>query len=405
MIVLLLTVMTSVGAWWFSGLRRSDNTVPVTARVERRDFSSSVLATGAIKPQVGAEVRVGARISGRVERLRANIGDVVKKGQVIAELEKADLEARVGQRAAELQLAEARLVAVKSLRPIEITKRKAEVDQWQATASLTCKELGRQEKLLKHDATSQQTRDHAKEQSAVAEARLTSAQLALKLAEVGYEEDFKQVAAEVERAKATLAEAKVQLSYATLTAPISGVVAAVTTQEGETVAAGLSAPTFVTIIDLDRLQVDAFVDEVDIGKIQAGQSVVFTVDAFPAQEFEGKITAIYPKAVLQENVVYYDVVVEIASDYDGRLRPEMTASVTVFLEKREGVLAIPTKAVRRERGRNVVYIVLGDGVPQEREIKLGWRDGGWVEVAQGLNEGETVLLESPASPSESEMWR
>ena len=94
----------------------------------------------------------------------------------------------------------------------------------------------------------------------------------------------------------------------------------------------MQAPTFVTIIDLQRLQVDAYVDEVDIGKVKVGQRAVFTVDAFPGTEFEGQVSAIYPKAVIQDNVVNYDVVVDIQTPYHGRLRPEMTASVTIFLE-------------------------------------------------------------------------
>ena len=171
-------------------------------------------------------------------------------------------------------------------------------------------------------------------------------------------------------------------------------IASVSTEEGETVAAGMQAPTFVTIIDLDRLQVDAYVDEVDIGKIQVGQQAVFTVDAFPADEFEGKVTAIYPKAVIQDNVVNYDVVVDITTPYRNMLRPEMTANVTILLETRKDVLAVPAKAVHRVHGKNIAY-VLTRGQPEEREIKIGWKDNGWVEVAAGLQEGQTVLLTAP----------
>ena len=404
LVTLILVAVAGAAYYWKSESRENAaDGNSATARVTRRTFSSSVLATGGVKPQVGAEVRVGARISGKVERLHANIGDVVEKGQVIAELEKADLVAQVAQRTAEVNMAEARLSAIRSLGPREIERAAAEVSQWSATVGLNRKESARQADLLKQDFTSRQAFDRAKEQLDVSKARLAAAQKALELAKIGFNENVKLVSAEVERAKAALADSQVQLSYATITAPIAGIVASVSTQEGETVAAGLNAPTFVTIIDLNRLQVDAFVDEVDIGKVQVGQRVVFTVDTFPAREFEGKVAAIYPKAVLQENVVYYDVVVEIASDYDGLLRPEMTASVTVFLEKREQVLAIPTKAVRRERGRNVAYVVTDNGTPQPCEIKVGWRDGAWVEVAHGLNEGETVMVESPASSFGSEV--
>jgi macrolide-specific efflux system membrane fusion protein len=388
----------AVGVWaWWNLLPRGNpagDSLP-TVTVTRRTLTSSILATGAVKPQVGAEVRVGTRISGKVERLYANIGDIVKKGQVIAELEKEDLEANVSQRTAELQMAEAKLSSIHSLRPREIEKAEAEVSQWSATVELSQNELTREDELLKHGITSQQDYDRAKEQLTVSRARLAAAQKGLELAKAGYDEDIKMASAELERAKASLADAKVQLSYATITAPIDGVIASVSTQEGETVAAGLNAPTFVTIIDLNRLQVDAFVDEVDIGKVEPGQRAIFTVDSFPDREFEGKVAAIYPKAVIQENVVNYDVVVQVDRASGGFLRPEMTANVTVFLEARENVLSVPNKAIKREGGKSVVY-VFSDGKPQPRNIKVGWKDSQYTEVLSGLSEGETVLLDAPA---------
>jgi len=380
--------------YWKTHGQKEDRPGPATARVTRRSFASTVLATGAVKPQVGAEVRVGARVSGRVERLLANIGDVVKKGQIIAELEKKDLEAILAQRRAELKTAEAKLSAVETLSPREIEKAAAEAAQYEATLTLTKTELGREDHLFKKGFSAQQERDRAQERLSVAEAQLVAAQKALELAKTRSTEDLKQARSEVERAQAALATADVELSYATITAPISGVIGSVSTQEGETVAAGLNAPTFVTIVDLNRLQADTFVDEVDIGKIASGQKVVFTVDSFPSREFSGRIVAIYPKAIIQENVVNYDVVVEITDKYEGLLRPEMTASVTISLEARDNVLAIPGKALRRAQGKNVVH-VFSNGQTEPREVKVGWKDGPWVEVVSGLEEGQTVLLETP----------
>lgn len=391
-----LAVGGAASGWWWQNSRHPDGVEgnPTTVEVVRRDFSSMVLATGAVQPQVGAEVRVGARISGKVQRLRANIGDAVTKGQVIAELEKADLEATVAQRQAELDLDEAKLAAVQSLLPKEIEKAELETSQWQATRNYTEKVLARQKELAEKNAVSQEEYDAAVERFLVAEAQLALARKSHELATTRYREDMRQAKAEIARAKSALENATIQLSYATITAPIDGVIASVATEEGETVAAGMQAPTFVTIIDLDRLQVDAYVDEVDIGKIQVGQYAIFTVDAFPADEFEGTVTAIYPKAIIQDNVVNYDVVVNVTTPYGDRLRPEMTANVTIFLETRKDVLAVPAKVVRRVRGKNVVY-VLADGQPEEREIKIGWKDNGWIEVAAGLQEGETVLLTAP----------
>jgi len=388
---------TSVAVWRWWRWPDSETVDPATTttQVIRRDFSSSVLATGAVKPQVGAEVRVGARISGKVEKLRANIGDSVSAGQTIAELEKADLQAIVAQRQAELDLAEAKLAAVESLSPTEIEKAQSDVTQRQATLAMSEQDYERQSALLLRNAVSKDEWERSEERLKVARAGLASARLTLELAKKRYEEDGKQARAEIARARQSLNNSKVQLSYSTLVAPISGVIASVSTQEGETVAAGLNSPTFVTIIDLERLQVDAMVDEVDIGKVRPGQKAMFTVDAFPAREFPGKVVAIYPKAVLLENVVYYDVVVEIQGNEDKVLRPEMTASVTIFLDAKTGVLAIPAKAVKRERGKNVVYVIQG-GEPQPREVKVGWKDGTWIEVVSGLQEGETILQVAPA---------
>lgn len=361
-----------------------------TARAARREFRTTVSATGAVKPQVGAEVRVGSRVSGRVVRLHANIKDQVKKGQVIAELERAELEAALLERRAEARVAEARLSAREQVFPREVEKGEADIRRWDATVALGRKELERQDDLLKKEFSSQQARDQANERLLVAQAQLEASRKALDLVRAQYREELKQAQAELERARAAITGAETQLSYAVLQAPISGVIGSVSTQEGETVAAGLSAPTFVTIIDLGRLQVDAYVDEVDIGKVQVGQRAVFSVDAFPASEFEAKTIAIYPKAIIQDNVVKYVVATEIVTPYEGRLRPEMTATVSIHLETRT-VLAIPSRAVRRAQGRNIVHARGG-----AKEIKVGWKDGPWVEVAAGLEEGEVVILDAPA---------
>jgi multidrug efflux pump subunit AcrA (membrane-fusion protein) len=147
------------------------------------------------------------------------------------------------------------------------------------------------------------------------------------------------------------------------------------------------------VIDLDRLQVNAYVDEVDIGKIEFGQLARFTVDAFPARDFTARVAAIYPTATIQDNVVKYVVALDIDDDYAGLLRPEMTTSVSIELETRN-VLAVPTRAIRQEDRRSVVY-VLHDERSEARPIRVGWRDGPWAEVVDGLVAGERILLDGP----------
>ena len=391
--LLILALGALMGIWGSCQSRDRLSSMSI-ARVTRRDFTPPVLATGIVMPQVGAEVQVGARVSGKVERLFTNIGDMVKKGDIIAQLENDDIEATVAQRKAELEMARAKLSATERLYPKEVGKAEADVAKWQATVKLAQKELARKKDLVEDDLASEQELDMAQETLSVAEAELEISEKALDLIITQYEENIRLARIEVQGARAALDNVKAQLSFTTLTAPISGVVGSVSTQEGETVAAGFNAPTFVTIIDLGRLQVDAYVDEVDIGKIEIGQRATFTVDAFPAREFSGRARAIYPKAVIQENVVNYVVVIEIDKPYEGVLRPEMTASVTIFFEKRMDMLGVPVKALKREGGRNVVY-VWKNGKPELREIKVGRQEGQWIEVLDGLEEGQAVLLEVP----------
>lgn len=356
-----LLLCAAIGAAWWGFGRNGEakkGSATETAKAIRRDFSSTVLATGAVKPQVGAEVRAGARISGKVEHLYANIGDHVKKGQIIAELEKADLEAVVTKARAEVEVAEAKIIDAKS------------------RAKLAGLEYQRQQNLIKKNFTSQQAVDKTLEEK---DSALAGLNLARK---------------QLDAARATLKEAQVKLSYATITAPIAGVIASVSTQQGETVAAGLNAPTFVTIIDLNRIQVDAFVDETDIGKVKVGQKAVFTVYTYPNKAFEGVVSAIYPQAIIQDNVVDYDVVININSPFKNLLRPDMTASVTIYQAVRKGLLMIPQKAVIREGSHKFVLVRLPNGPLRKKAIKTGVRSGSNIEIVSGINEGDTVVIEN-----------
>jgi multidrug efflux pump subunit AcrA (membrane-fusion protein) len=366
--------------------------------VAPRSFTATVSALGAVKPQIGAEVRVGSRISGRVWRLRANIGDRVGKHQIIAELETAELDALIDQRQAELKLGEAKLAAFDTLTPQELARAQADVARFAAEAKLASEEWGRQQTLAQRLLAPQAAADAARDRHLAAQAQLESALRALELVRSGNAEGRKQAEADVERARAALESAVVERSFTVLRSPIDGIVASVSTQEGETVAAGLSAPTFVTVVDLDRLQLNAYVDEVDIGKIAPGQSARFTVDAFPARDFTGRVAAIYPTATIQDNVVKYVVAVEIETGYGGLLRPEMTANVRIQLDERP-VLAVPARAIRRVDGRSVVYIQVGNSI-EARPVRAGLRDGSWVEIAQGLVAGDRVLVDPPEVPEE-----
>jgi HlyD family secretion protein len=322
-----------------------------------------------------------------------NVGDSVTKGQVIAEIEKEDLVAMKAVAEADVTLIEVRLTALKTEGPQEIAKAEAAMAEQKARLEFVKCKLGRDEQLFGKSLISKEDWDEASSDFKMVQARYEVARRGLQLARTRYEEETRQLAAELSRARASLQNAQVKLSYAVIRAPLSGVVGSVSTREGETVAAGLSAPTFVTIVDLERLQLDAYVDEVDIGRIKVGQKSVFSVDAFPDKEFHGRVTAIYPQAVIQDNVVTYDCIVGIDTPYAGLLRPQMTANVMIEVENRENVLVLPISAVKRRGGNPVVFRV--EDPEREVPVSTGWRDDSLVEITSGLSKGETVLLLLP----------
>ena len=395
--VLLVVIITGGGgAAWYVLKAPSSAAGPPTALVARRDLSATVTAVGTIKAMVGAEVRVGSRIPGRVEQIAVQVGDRVKAGQAIARLEQDDLRAAVAKARGDLAGDEAKLATVRNgARPEEIRAAEAAFRRAQADRLLAQVNLKRYRQLYDEDGgiSLQQVDAAARDFDVAAEQlRVTDEQLGL-TREKYTREDLQYAEAQVAQSRAALKIAEANLGYATITAPIAGVVASVSIQQGETVTSGSAAaqaPTLCTIIDLNRLQVDAYVDETDIGKVNVGQPATFTVDAFPDKEFTGKVTAIYPKALIQQNVVQYDVVIAIENP-EGLLRPDMTANTTVTVAKRERVLAIPNQAVRREDGQRVAFVQEGDRFVR-RPIKTGWKDKTYTEVLGGLKEGDRVAV-------------
>jgi RND family efflux transporter MFP subunit len=340
MVIVVLVAAASFGAYKLFFAKATKEVNFQTETVKRRDIASSVQATGVIRAKIGAEVKVGARISGKVEKLYANIGDVVKKGQVIARLEQEDLKAKVNEANMNLKINEANL-------------------------DLAQKNLQRMQNLYAKDFVSKDKVDVA-------------------------ERDYKAAVAQANQIRETIRFNETQMSYANIYAPISGVIASVTTQQGETVSASsLNVPTFVTIVDLNRLEIYAYVDETDIGKIKPGFEATFTVDSFPDKDFKGKVTAIYPKATIQDNVVYYITVISIENP-EGKLKPDMTVNATIYLNKRDNVLAVPNKSIKREGGRKVVT-VLENNKPVQKTVRTGWKDSAYTEIIEGLKEGDKVV--------------
>ncbi len=339
-----LAVLLAAGALGFRkkspGEVRASVEEPALLYLKPGKLAQTVSATGTVKPEVGADVRVGSRLSGVLAKLYVNIGDHVTAGQLLAQLEDSDWRARVNTAHADLASATAELAYSQD-------------------------ELGRMKRVPD-----------------VAGIQIQGAERTVLVRE-----------AEVERAQAQLAEAQLQLGYTRITAPVSGTIATVSTYEGETVAASFSAPTFVTIVNLDRLEVEAYVDEVDIGKIHPGQPAVFRVDAFPRQELHGTVHAIYPKPQLVNNVVNYVVIVRVDGAQNVSLRPEMTAHVSFVLRQRDNVLIAPRAALLREGGQTYVFERAGDHWVR-RPIETGAQTTGEVEIVAGAAPGIAIAADA-----------
>ena len=297
--------------------------------------------------------------------------------------------ARVAQFSADLKAEEARLSKIKQEGPLKINKLKAALDEHNVQISLAQKMLSRNQTLNEEGIVSETVVDEVDERLMVLNAQISLAEEEIKLEEARWKNDTRLQEAKVEKAQANLLEEETQLSYATVTAPIDGVVAFISTQEGETVVASMSAPTFVTLIDLKKLEVTAFVDETDIGKIKERQKVKFTVDAFPKKFFDAEVREIRPKAVIKDNVVNYEVMLEISKNNISLLRPEMTANIIVTTGIHENVLVIARGAVKRLGKKSFAVMKIG-GALLEKPIELGWRDGDLQEVVSGLNDGDEV---------------
>ena len=363
--------------------------------VTRQDIHQKVLATGTVTLKTGAEVKIGARISGQVKSLLVKIGDFVRAGETIAIIEHEDLVSRVARFQADLDAEKARLAKIRAEGPLEISKAVAEREELQVQIKLAQKMLERNQELNKKGFVSTTVLDQAQERLEVLLAGINLANEELKLKQSQLINNSRLAEAMVDRAAANLNEEEIQLTYASITAPIDGIVAFVSTQEGETVVASLNAPTFVNLIDLRKLEVTVFVDETDIGRIKVGQRAKFTVDTFANHFFDGRVREIHPKAVIKDNVVNYEVILDIEEKKVAKLRPEMTANVVITTGTRKKVLTLPKEAIKRKGKKTFIVMKSGGGL-EDKSVELGWRDGGKIEVVSGLNDGDEVgVLDKP----------
>ena len=366
-LVAVLVAAGVVAAWLLLRSSKGEGITLETAPTSRITIRNSVTATGTVEPVT--EVDVGTQVSGIIDKLYVDYNDVVKAGQLIAEMDKVTLQA-------ELESAQAELASCKA-------EYEYQLKNYTRTKALHEKELVSDQEY--DDAT------YLYEKSGAA----------------------------YDQAKAAMVKVERNLGYATITSPIDGVVISRAVEEGQTVAASFETPTLFTIAhDLTQMEVVPDVDEADIGQVAEGQRVEFTVDAYPDDTFEGTVEQVRLEATTESSVVTYEVVIT-AYNPDLKLKPGLTANVTIFTLEKEHALAVPTKALRfvpdtellgeleltvapaatEEPGMREVWVVRGREL-QPCPVTTGAASGELTEILGGLVDGDTVAVGLTAASRE-----
>jgi HlyD family secretion protein len=321
-----------------------------TVKVERGSISALVTANGTINPVI--TVLVGSQVSGTIQKLFADYNSKVTKGQLIAQIDPALFQAQVSQAKAKVENARAAFLNAQadiSTARSNVESAKANVIKANVSVEDTKRNLNRSLELFKRNLISASDRDSAQTAYDSAQAQLEAAQALFKASEAQLESaqaKLEAARAQIKQAEAELESAQVNFDHTKITAPVTGIVISRNVDVGQTVAASLQAPTLFTIAqDLTEMQVDTNVSEADIGRVAIGQEATFTVDAFPNLTFQGKVMDIRNAPVTVQNVVTYDVVIQVKNP-ELKLRPGMTANASILVAQRDHALKIPNSALR-----------------------------------------------------------
>ena len=363
-IAVVVIVIVAVAAWAMSGGKKEEDINFKEEKVALKTLQNSVTATGTI--EAVTSVTVGTQVSGIVNKLYVDYNSQVKKGEVIAELDKTNL-------LSELNTAKANLASA------------------QSSLNYQAANMERYKTLYKKGLVSADEYENA---------LLT----------------YRQAKEQVASSKENVQRAQTNLGYATITSPIDGTVISKSVEEGQTVAASFNTPELFTIAkDLTNMQVVANVDEADIGGVKEGNRVTFTVDAYPDDTFEGTVKQVRLEATTTNNVVTYEVVIS-APNADLKLKPGLTANVTIYTQERSGVLAVANKALRftptKEtvgkdmkivdcKGKNKVWTLNGNTLTAH-PVTIGQSDGINTEITKGLKQGDKIVTEIVVNVPEEE---
>lgn len=388
-VIALLVVVHIVGGGYVykKFFKKPEVRVLETGRVEKGDIRGVLVETGIIKSQVGAVVKIGARATGKLDKMHVKIGDRVKAGQLIAQIDDRETQKTIEQQKAALQVAESTLAQINLTSPERI--REAE-----ANFSYARLAFEREKALIRKEYTTKDALDRAETQFHVTEA-------ILKRLRDEFASQQKITAATIREIRAQLEQQEIRLTYTRIYSPIPGIISDVTAQEGETIVAGLQVANLVTVLDPSRLEMWIYIDETDIGRAKTGQKVEYTVDTYPERTFTGTIEKINPQPVVKENIVYYLSTVKVSPEDARFLRPEMTTHVKIVTIEKSGVLTVPNAAVKFEKGRQIAYrVVKGPNKVEKAELKLGIRGEDRTEILSGVPEGTELAtkLVLPTAP-------
>lgn len=391
---IILAALTASGlAWW---LWPSDNdTIQVleTAQVERGSVRKELEATGIVQTQVGAIISIGAQATGRIERMLVKVGDAVTQGELIAVIDDRELVQERDESLAALARDEAELDRVREVYPLSIREAEAQLDAAQAEADYARANHRRQQTLFERDLIAQDTLDDAAQAARVKAGAVAAKQAALERLKTEFARELDKARKTVAQRKAGLASIDTRISYTRIKSPIDGLVSSVAAQEGETVVTGLQVADLITVLDPTRLEMWIYVDETDVGQIEPGQAVEFTVDAYPDKTFNGAVDQIYPEPETRDNIVYYQALVTLSREQARLLRPEMTTQCRIVVQERSDVVALPNSALKWVDGKQVVYVVAQDGPPRAVTPELGLEGLTHSEVVSGLEAGQTVATQ------------
>ncbi|WP_029895369.1 efflux RND transporter periplasmic adaptor subunit [Desulfohalovibrio reitneri] len=392
LLLLLALAVAGGGAWYLFGSGEKKGRVEVleTAQVERDSVRKVLEATGIIKAEVGAQIKIGARSTGEIEDMLVRIGDRVQKGDLIAVIDSREEKAQLDESNARLARARAELERVRRVYPLQIEEAEAELRLSQAELEFAEKTLRRQKRLVEQDLQAVEELDKAERDARTAAKRVAARQATLRRLNEEYERELNKAGESVREAQAALESARVRISYTEIHSPIDGIVSQVTAQEGETVVSGLQVSNLITVLDPTRLEMWIYVDETDVGQVERGMPVEFTVDAHPDTTFHGTIDRIYPEPEIRDNIVYYQAIVDLDEEEAGQLRPEMTTQCQIVVQELQDVVSLPNTALKWVGEKKVVFRVGQDGAAEQIDPDLGLEGLERSQILSGLAPGDDV---------------